>query len=273
MVAQKFQLQDLCIEYTHGVKNKPTFVFVHGNTQNSSCGKGLIQFFNSLGHSTLCYDLPGHGKSDWKDYEYHFDDLVLLNHSILSHYDIENSILCGHSLGGMIQAATITRFNYRPVSLILCGSLDANPVDVVNDKYSELKERMSSYLSEYIKSGSSLFKKQKFYDYFENRQLDDAFIEIINRRYNHPDASKINLMTLSGFNVRKDLSSLHLPILIIHGKNETVIPDFLIEDMASHYQNVEVEWIQDAGHNAFYQKHELTLNILKRQYAFIVQTE
>ena len=39
-----FSITDLAIDYCPADPDKPTFVFVHGNTQNSSCGEGLIKF-------------------------------------------------------------------------------------------------------------------------------------------------------------------------------------------------------------------------------------
>lgn len=262
-------MEGLAIEFQQGDPETSVFVFVHGNTQNSSCGKGLLEFFQAKGHSTLTYDLPGHGCSDWGPYDYHFDDLITLNHEILQSFQLQKPILCGHSLGGMMQAGTIARYDFEVSSLILCGSLDGNPVDLISKQDEALGESMRAYLDEYIRSGSILFKQQKFYDYFANRQLDDAFIEIMNRRYNQPAASAINLTTLSGFNVRAELSRKDIPILVIHGEEETVIPKVLIEEMQSNYENLIVAWLNGVGHNGFYQQHEQTEVILQRHYSFV----
>lgn len=262
-------MDGLAIEFQQGDRDKSTFVFVHGNTQNSSCGKGLLEFFQAKGHSTLTYDLPGHGRSDWGPYDYHFDDLITLNHEILQTYKLEKPILCGHSLGGMMQAGTIARKEFEVSSLILCGSLDGNPADLISEHDEALSKTMRAYLDEYVRSGDVLFKQQKFYDYFANRQLDDAFIEIMNRRYNQPRASAINLTTLSGFDVRAELSRKDIPILVIHGEQETVIPKVLIEAMQPNYSKMIVAWLKGVGHNGFYQQHEQTELILQRHYSFV----
>lgn len=264
MALNKPDISDLHIEYLAAENSKAPFVFVHGNSQNSSCGFGLIEFFKQKGHPTLTYDLPGHGRSGWGPFDYGFSDLVDLNLQILEEFEIERPILCGHSLGGMIQAASSVRLTNSPASLVLCGSLDRNPLEAVKAINSEEAFYLQTSLDEYLAAAPGLFKKQKFYDYFANRALDDAFVEILNRRYSQPEASRINLTTLAGFDVRAELSKLEIPILVIHGEQETVIPKALIEEMKTHYSTMTVEWLKGAGHNGFYQHHEATLEILSR---------
>jgi len=265
-----FSILDLAIDYCPGDPNKPTFVFVHGNTQNSSCGEGVIKFFSDRNHSTLCYDLPGHGRSSPAPEHYHFNDLIQLNADVISHYSLQSPILSGHSLGGMIQAAAVANDLVEARSLILYGSLDQNPLDAMQAFNQKQAESMAQYLDDYMTSGSVLFKRQKFYDYYANRHLDDAFLEIINRRYNQPHASNTNLSTLTGFSVREKLCQKQLPILVIHGESETVIPKPLVETMAKHYDNLQVEWLMGGGHNAFFQQAEQTDAILTRHYEQLI---
>ncbi len=269
MSALKPSISDLHIEYFPADQDRAPFVFIHGNSQNSSCGYGLVEFFKQRGHSILIFDLPGHGRSGWGPFEYHFDDLVDLNIQVLKHYNIERPILCGHSLGGMIQAATTIRLEQLPSSLILCGSLDCDPIEAIKRLESDKAFYLQASLEEYLEAAPGLFKQQKFYDYFANRSLDDAFVEILNRRYSQPAASRINLTTLAKFNVRSKLSKLGVPILVIHGEQETVIPMQLVQEMAEHYSTMKVEWLEGAGHNGFYQQHEATITILNRYYSLL----
>ena len=261
-----FSITDLAIDYCPADPDKPTFLFVHGNTQNSSCGEGLIKFFADRDHSTLCYDLPGHGRSAPAPEHYHFNDLIQLNAELLAHYSLQSPILGGHSLGGMIQAAAVANDLVQARSLILCGSLDQNPLDAMQVFNREQAQSMALYLDDYMNSGSVLYKRQKFYDYFANRHLDDAFLEIINRRYNQPHASNNNLSTLTGFTVREKLCQKEIPILVIHGEDETVIPKPLVEIMSEHYKTMQIEWLTGGGHNAFFQQAEQTEAILTKHY-------
>jgi pimeloyl-ACP methyl ester carboxylesterase len=266
MLFRKPCLDDLNITYVAGNSNKAPVVFLHGNSQNSSCGYGLLHFFSERGHSTLTYDLPGHGGSAWGPFDYCFDHLIALNRQVIERYAAEHPILCGHSFGGMIQAATAIEMKPKPSSLILLGSLDCNPIEAAQLFNEAELSYLKASLDDYLKDAPSLFKQQKFYDYFANRHLEDAFIEIINRRYSQPDACRLNLTSLTGFNCRPQLSQLSIPILVIHGTQETVIPKPLVEAMAAHYSSMTVEWLLGAGHNGFFQQHKVTEEILNRHY-------
>jgi len=266
-----FNLDSIAVTVKSGELDKRPFVFLHGNSQNSSCGQAVLEFFSERGHPVLSYDLPGHGDSPLESEDYVFDDLIDLNQQILKQHKIENPILCGHSLGGMIHAGAIARYQIDDASLILLGSLDANPSFVgakylAKDKVQELSEALDSYMRE----GFRLFKRQRKYDYFENRHVEDEIINIINRRYNNPQASFINLNTLGEFDVRSNLIAMKIPVVAMHGKKEQVIHPDLVKAMAEEYDNIQICWYPDNGHLAFYQQPDLTNDFLQRHYDFIV---
>ncbi len=247
--------------------DKRPFVFLHGNSQNRSCGYGVLKFFESIGHSTYCYDLPGHGNSPMPDHDYQFTDLIDLNLAFLKKHKLQNPILCGHSLGGMIQAGSIERANLNSASLILCGSYDANPA-IYNKKYfsQSIATEYDQALNEYIVAAFSLFQNQRFFDYFDNRDLTDEAVSLVNRQCNHPLASQYSLTTLSDFDCRESLMLMKTPILALHGEKEEVIHPELVRQMIIENPAAEVEWYPDGGHNAYYQQHELTNHYLEKHY-------
>jgi len=261
--------EHIAIQYHQGQPDKATFVFVHGNTQNDSCGKGIIDYFQVKGHSTLSYDLPGHGNSPLQTQEYCYSDLIDLNHAILKQHPAKQYILAGHSLGGMIQSGTIGRYKLNNVSLILCGSFDSNPMEEsAKIAHQDVNETRKA-INEYVQEGHELFLEQRKYDYYVNKALDDESLKKINRQNTHPIANANNLLTLSGFSARTALVQLGLPIVVLHGENEDVIAPSLIKAMASHYINMKVEWYPHAGHYAFYQNTELTELYLDSHYDFL----
>lgn len=271
MKASPFNLESIVVTVKSGEPNKRPFVFLHGNSQNSSCGQAVLEFFSRLGHPLLSYDLPGHGDSPLDTEDYVFDDLIDLNQQILKQNKIENPILCGHSLGGMIHAGSIARYQIKDASLILLGSLDANPA-FVGPKYlpQEKAEELSKALDEYMQEGFRLFKRQRKYDYFENRHVEDEIVNIINRRYNSPKASFINLNTLGEFDARPTLLDMNIPIVAMHGLKEQVIHPELVKAMLDEYDNIQLCWYPENGHLAFYQQPELTNEFLREHYSFLV---
>jgi len=269
-----FDLSSLSIDSTTRSKDRPPVVFLHGNSQNKTCGRGLLKFFADRDHTTLSYDLPGHGDSAYDNEDYCFTDLIDLNAQVLSHYQIDSAILCGHSLGGMIQAGYVAKYQIQAASLVMCGSLDANPTHV-GPKYlpAEAAKLLATALDEYMQDGFKLFKRQKSYDYFENNQTADEIINIINRRYSDPTASQINLQSLGSFDVRKQIVALNIPVLTLHGEQEQVIHADLVRAMGDEYTNIRQKWYPNGGHLAFYQQTELTDQYLEDNYSFLLGEE
>jgi len=265
-----FSLDSIAANFVAGDSDKRPFVFLHGNSQNSSCGRGILDFFHQRGHSVFSYDLPGHGDSPLYTEDYCFADLIDLNQQMLLEYQIENPILCGHSLGGMIHSGTISKYKLQNSSLILCGSYDSNPVLVIKKYFAKEKaEQIIKSLDDYMNEGFSLFKKQQKYDYFENRHVEVEIVNIINRRYSNPQASLINLKTLGQFDVRSQLIGLAIPVLVLHGLKEQVIYPDLVKGMVEEYENIQLGWYPENGHLAFYQKPEMTDKFLDEHYYFL----
>ena len=272
-MASTLSIDNLALSLRPNQAQQRPFIFVHGNTQNDTCGKGLCDYFFNRGHSVLSYDLPGHGDSKLETEDYTFDDLVALNFEIIKHFGFTNPILCGHSLGGMIQAATIAQYRLSSASLILCGSYDANPVEAAKrQSQAEESEAIDAALAQYIADGFKLFKSQRKYDYYLNRSDDDEIVGIINRRYTQPQASAQNLTTMQQFHVRDSLIELSVPLLALHGEKEDVIPRQLVESMITSYPDARVAWYANAGHYAFYQYPEMTNKYLDEHYEFIAKS-
>ncbi|WMS88514.1 alpha/beta fold hydrolase [Pleionea litopenaei] len=261
-----FDLNELYIHEYPGNSNLKPVLFLHGNTQNSTCGTGVIEFFRSKGHRVVVWELPGHGLSKLTVDHYKFSDLVALNSQIIEKYHLQQGLLVGHSIGGMIILASVIERQFDDASLLLMGSLDKNPIEAVKEHNLSDALYMQTSLDSYMEAGDGLFKRQRQYDYFENRHLDDSFTEIFNRRYTQPLANRINLTSLAEYDVREQLSSTPRVMLVLHGAKEEVIPPALVEDMMTHYPWALLEWFPEGGHNAFFQHHELTVTFLKKHY-------
>lgn len=270
-----FNLDLLAIHFEQKVHPNRPVIFLHGNSQNNTCGRGVIEFFKNKGHPVLYYDLPGHGESEFETEDYQFDDLIDLNFEILRKYEIVDPILVGHSLGGMIHSGTIARYaknesRLKNVSLVLLGSLAANPTLVAKEYLPKVRAKeISDALTAYMDEGFRLFKRQRLYDYFENRGIEDGIANILNRRYSDPKASFVNLDTLADFDVRAELKELAIPIVMLHGKQEQVIHAALVEGMAKDNNNIRLEWYPNNGHLAFYQQSELTSRFLNEHYSYL----
>ncbi|WP_017445314.1 alpha/beta fold hydrolase [Gayadomonas joobiniege] len=103
-------------------KNRSWFVGLHGWLDNSNSLIPLTQQFS--GYNCLLPDLSGHGLSSHrsKDSFYHAIDWVYDLHQLLKILKIDNLVLCGHSLGGMLAALYAGIFPTQVSQLILLDS-------------------------------------------------------------------------------------------------------------------------------------------------------
>jgi proline-specific peptidase len=100
----------------HG-KGKP-LVLVHGAVGTHEIWKPQVEHFSKK-YKVITYDLRGHGKTEKGDGEYSIglfaDDL----NELLEKLNIEKTIICGLSLGGMIAQAYAVKHPDKVKSLVL----------------------------------------------------------------------------------------------------------------------------------------------------------
>tara|TARA_B100000575_G_scaffold16858_1_gene11812 strand:+ start:19 stop:357 length:339 start_codon:yes stop_codon:yes gene_type:complete len=75
-------------------------VFIHGVGLTHEIWKPQLQFFNY--HSTLAYDILGHGKSSLEKETVSFDDFSHQLLKLLDHLDVKKIHLVGFSIGSLI---------------------------------------------------------------------------------------------------------------------------------------------------------------------------
>lgn len=83
----------------------PTILFVHGTSTNSGYWFGqLTDTALTERFQMIAFDLPGHGESDWCYHTsmYQLKELAALIEPILRHYEVNEFILVGLSLGSVI---------------------------------------------------------------------------------------------------------------------------------------------------------------------------
>ena len=89
---------------------KQVIVFIHGAWQSSLAFNGVMALCRSKGLQCYALDLPGHG-NNLMDFSHislttYIDDVV---HFLVSHHLIDNVVLVGHSMSGMVISAVAER--------------------------------------------------------------------------------------------------------------------------------------------------------------------
>tara|TARA_Y100000768_G_scaffold209036_1_gene157457 strand:+ start:9452 stop:10279 length:828 start_codon:yes stop_codon:yes gene_type:complete len=149
----------------NGLGKKP-FVFLHGFTGSHNSWNEVI---NRLSDQTITIDLPGHGKSIFKDLDlsYTIDDWCHEFEQLLNYLSIGKVRLCGYSMGGRLAIAFAKKYPHR-LSKLYLESTSYGIKNILDrrqrfkddmDMCNEIQRNYSNFIEKWTKK--PLFVKQK----------------------------------------------------------------------------------------------------------------
>lgn len=120
---------------------KVPLVFVHGVGLTHEIWKPQIDYFKD--HTTLSYDILGHGKTPLKKTNISFDDFSEQLIKLINELNFQKIHLVGFSIGSLVARNFATKHNDRLQSLILLGSIYKRSEEqqkIVNDRFNLAKK-------------------------------------------------------------------------------------------------------------------------------------
>jgi pimeloyl-ACP methyl ester carboxylesterase len=143
----------------------------------------------------------------------------------------------GNSLGGHVGLICTLENQENVRSLILTGSSG-----LFEKAFGDTYPKRKNY--EFIRNRTA----QTFYDpNVATKELVDEVFEIVNNR---EKALRVLRMAKSAVrhNLREELKKIHIPVLLIWGKNDIITPDFVAEEFHERLQNSTLIFIDKCGH-------------------------
>ena len=251
----------------HGFNdNKETFVFLE---------EFLSQRFN-----IYSFDFRGHGDSDWKkDSLYNYAENLIDVQNIIDRYFQKPIFLLGHSMGAGI-AARYTGLFPEKIKLLVCleGFSGLQPQEVERKRMREwltttsrrnerstsnASERKKNMTLEEAKNKLSLIYGKLSRDRIEAlihglvRQTEDGFY----KWKNDPNLKTSSPIPFPPELSRKLWSEITSPVLIFFGRQTHIRPKNL-EEILSHFKNVELHEVEHAGHNMHHDKPEVLIEVM-----------
>ena len=184
-------------------------VFVHGVGLTHEIWQPQLEFFKN--HSTLSYDILGHGKSSLEKENISFYDFSNQLIDLMDEIKINKVHLIGFSIGSLIARNFATRFNDRLQSLILLGSIYKRSDEqqkIVNQRFEQAKKELKLsrqalkrwFSDKYLENNPDIYEKisnilssnnmqnfLKVYELFVNHKNEEDFIKI-----------KVNTLVMTG---------------------------------------------------------------------------
>lgn len=198
----------------------PWVVLIHGFIES-------IEIWNELAavlaekFSVLMVDLPGHGRSGLNDEEQTIPLMASGVRAVMASLEINECILCGHSMGGYVSLEIAREISQKIKGLILFHS-HAAPDD---EKAKENRNRTISL----VKLNHTNFIHSFFPDLFaeSNRERLSVQIERLRNRA-ASTSSKAIISALSAMREREGtfdvLMNASFPVMFIIGKDDSRMP-------------------------------------------------
>ncbi|MEI6581038.1 MAG: alpha/beta hydrolase [bacterium] len=227
--------------------NRPTLVFVHGVYGSSSAWvKHEKEFLNK--YNLLSFDLRGHGKSRvYKNYEdYSIENFVEDLNALIKFLKIKNFILISHSMGSLIVLDFLLKYQRKVLGAVL---LSPN----INTKNEWLKVVINKPLLYLVKSIENKIKKPRLgghvdYSKYPNSGDWDIKRSIADLRNTGVSNYLYCVKNFSGYDRRKEVENIKIPILIVHGKNDSIFPVKNSIEMSKKISNAKIKILENADH-------------------------
>ncbi len=238
------------IWYNYIKGRKTCIVFLHGLTGSSSAWNPFYPDLQKKGHSILLMDVRGHGLSEKPvekekyTLEYVAKDLFYL----LNKLKIKKIILIGHCYGGMISQLFYQKYPTYVKKIVL-----------INAHYNFSSNKFRYFLSwivysfyyilSILLSPLSFEKNHIHLDYTKFRISHD-----LSPRRIYEDIRATSFRTFLPFtkntlhiDFTDTLKKVKIPVLIIHGKNDLVIPLKVANEMKKKIKNSTLKLL-DTNH-------------------------
>ena len=240
-----------------GDRSKSACLLIHGFTGTPKEMRWMGEFLNQQGYTCLGIRLTGHAtspedmiRSNWTDWTASVEDGYRILRGISN-----NIFLIGLSMGGILSLLMSTRLEVRGVVTM------STPYKLPNDprlRYVDWIARMIPYMPKSNeKPGTGWFDKQAWKDHIAYPQNPLRSIGQLNR--------------LLGA-MRAALPDVHVPVLLIHSKDDTyVLPDnieLIYADILNATDKTKL-YLTGSGHNvprdaARQQAFQATLEFIQR---------
>jgi len=214
-----------------GPKDAQPIVFHHGWPLSADDWDGQMLFFLKEGYRVVAHDRRGHGRSTQTDTGNDMDHYASDVAELVETLDLRNAVHIGHSTGGGEVAHYAARAKPgRVAGAVLISSVpphllktDSNPNGVPIEVFDQIRDGTANNRAQYFLE----FASGPFYGF--NRPGVQPVEGIIRNwwRQGMMGGAKPQydcVAALSETDFTDDLKSLDVPVLVLHGEDDQVVP-------------------------------------------------
>ena len=225
-----------------GPQEGPWVTLVNGHTRTSSDFKMMARHLSEQGFRVLVLDNRGSGKSEARE-DFNLEDMVADIVAIWDHLGIAHSHVLGISMGGMIAQWLAGKFPGRVDRLVLVSTAPNRAYirDHGSYAWSADEKAVEAKLATYFSSGFLIANKPLVTAMA--RQMAKAA-----REGSFIGDSARQMRAMEGFDAKSLLGAITAPVLLIHGKEDVIVPPVAVDALASELRDSRRFLFEGAGH-------------------------
>jgi non-heme chloroperoxidase len=217
------------IYYKDWGTGQPIF-FHHGWPLSSDDWDAQMMFFLNQGFRVIAHDRRGHGRSSQTANGHNMDCYAADVAELTKALDLKDAIHVGHSTGGGEAIRYVAKYGKRRVSkVVLISSVtpimvktEKNPDGVPMAVFDEIRLRTATQRQQYFQEFTN-----PFYGY--NREGAKAAQGIRDNWWRQGMMGSIKahydgIKAFSETDFTKDLKSVDIPVLVMHGEDDQIVP-------------------------------------------------
>ncbi len=240
------QIENVRIFYEANGDGMPV-VYVHGNFASSKWFEEIMKIDEI---KTYALDLPNFGNSDRID-SISIDVYTDYLSKFIESLKISRPILAGHSLGGAITLKCVVDHPDAFSGLILVDPAPADGLKTAENLYPILESfKNNPELLEFSLANTMPTRKEKA-KAFVNDALKMS-----------PKAFSGNARALERYDYSQNLKDIKIPVKILWGSLDPIVPKESLEQMARMIPNCQFELLDGIGHSVIVENPKKFIEIL-----------
>ncbi len=187
---------------------------------------------------TISYDHRGSGATLAPVTSITFDQLVQDVFTVLDIYGVEQCVLAAESAGAAIAITAVLQHPHRFSGLIIIDGLYYRPAPMATDSFLQNLQTNYSLTLDWFAQACAPRPEDAAVRYWGRKILDRASQESALALY----------QIMESLDLREQLRKLTLPTLVIHGRQDTILPVQNSQNLAALLPNARLIIIEGASH-------------------------
>ena len=212
-------------------------LFIHGAGSSHICWSLQLREFSKT-NRTIALDLSGHGNSEGIHEEASIDEGYPHEvNALVNHLNLTDFIMIGHSMGGGVAMAyLLNEYELNPIAMVL---VDTSP-DL------ELSKLVVGLVKETVTDQIFLLKSRFFEEFTDTYKIKRYEEEV---QVTNPEIMARDLRACDKFDITDRLLELDLPIFVLVGEHDNIIPPAMVQEYQSKLPRSDVAVVRNADHS------------------------